>query len=375
MKLTIAIQPDDGGRSTDRANCSSPRWAAEIERRGHSVRWVNVYRADILEQLRGCQALMWRWVHYGGMSQIAQALLPVVQRELGLAVFPDQHTCWHYDNKLAQGHLLSAANIPAPKTWIWFDEKVAHEWADTVAYPIVLKLAGGAGATNVRLVRSPREAQRWIRSLFKRGVVTLQSPLQHHARQLARAVLVRSGLRQRLPGDVRSWNRAKGYALFQEFLPDNAFDTRITVIGQRAFAFRRFNRPNDFRASGSGRVSYDPCEVDPRMLRLAFHTARSLQMQSCAIDGLYRSGEPVIGEVSYTYRSDTVYHCPGHWELVGDAADGELVWRVGQLWPEEAQVEVLLEQISQPGAKLFLPDANRLEYDIHRAAIQQVYAA
>ena len=35
---------------------------------------------------------------------------------------------------------------------------------------------------------------------------------------------------------------------FQEFLPGNAFDTRITAIGNRAFGFLRENRPRDFRA-------------------------------------------------------------------------------------------------------------------------------
>lgn len=376
MKYCIAIQPDECGLAAhDRANCSSLRWTEELVRRGHEVRRVDVHQPDILDQLQGCHAFMWRWVHYGRMSQVAHALLPVIERELRIQVFPDQNTCWHYDNKLAQGYLLAAAKIPAPQTWIWFDKERALEWAKTARYPLVLKLAGGAGATNVRLIASAHAARIWIRKLFGRGVNALHFSMRDRARSIGRKALIATGTRPRIASDVRSWQRASGYALFQEFLPDNAFDTRVTVIGRRAFAFRRFNRPNDFRASGSGHLNYNPCEIDQRMVRLAFRTAHALRMQSCAIDGLYRRGEPVVGEVSYTYRSDTVHHCPGHWELDGDAENGKVVWRVGEMWPEEAQVDVLLDQLSLPRPRLFLPHAEGLEQHVHGAAIEQVHAA
>ena len=39
----------------------------------------------------------------------------------------------------------------------------------------------------------------------------------------------------------------RGYVYFQDFIPDNQFDTRVTVIGNRAFAFIRKVRPGDFR--------------------------------------------------------------------------------------------------------------------------------
>ena len=38
------------------------------------------------------------------------------------------------------------------------------------------------------------------------------------------------------------WQIDKNYIYFQEFIPGNEFDTRVTVIGDRAFAFRRMNR-------------------------------------------------------------------------------------------------------------------------------------
>jgi hypothetical protein len=134
--------------------------------------------------------------------------------------------------------------------------------------------------------------------------------------------------------------------LFQEFLPGNAFDTRVTVIGRRAFGFRRLNREGDFRASGSGRLDYDRDGVDLDAVRLAYATAAALEAQSVAIDGLMRGEDWVVGEVSYTYVSELIHDCPGHWELDGSPETGDLLWVAGSMWPEEAQIEDFLARLS-----------------------------
>ena len=271
-------------------------------------------------------------------------LLPVLEFRLGLAVYPDWNTCWHYDDKIAQRYLLEAAGLPIAPTWVWFDATAARQWASAAPYPLVLKLASGAGSCNVRLVRTEKEAASWIGRLFGPGVFSLSRAASPWSWRTLLGVCAKtlSG-RRPLPG-VDRWHR--NYVLFQEFLRDNPFDTRITVIGNRAFGFRRFNRPNDFRASGSGRLDYAPGAIDERFIRLALSTSARLATQSCAIDGLYRDGEPVLGEISYTYVSCAVQQCPGHWELHGDPETGELVWRDGHMWPEEAQIQDFLVRLN-----------------------------
>ena len=311
--MRVAIHPDDYSRPGHAGeDASSPRWASALEAAGHEVRWVNVYRADILEQLDRCDGFMWRHAHSLEMQQVARRLLPVIERELGLAVYPDQATCWHYDDKIAQAYLLPALGIPVPRTWAWFDREAAERWARTADYPIVAKLATGAGSENVRLVETAQSALALIDILWSTGVGDLSDASLRPARWRARArsaarALVRGrplhkhGLRQGLH---------YGYALFQEFVADNAWDTRVTVIGHRAFAFRRFNRPRDFRASGSGALDPTPEAIDLPMVRLAFETARRLDAQSVAIDGLRRGDERLVAEVSYTYMSSAVRGVP-----------------------------------------------------------------
>ena len=347
--MLIAIHPDDytsPGKEPE-SDASSPRWARLLKDEGHEVRWVDVRRADILEQLRGCQGFMWRWAHFNGMGRIARRLLPVIERELKLTVYPDQSTCWHYDDKIAQAYLLDAAGISVPKTWVWFDQDAALEWATTATYPMVLKLAAGAGSTNVRLIENPEQASKWIRVLFERRVTSL-NPMQIAESGWRRKVRAAARIMVKGTYPVFADNGVEaqsGYVLFQEFLPGNAFDTRITVIGRRAFGFRRFNRDNDFRASGSGRIDFDPLKVDEGFVRCAFRTAGTLGTQSCAIDGLYRNGLPCVGEISYTYLSAAVFKCPGHWTLEGEPDSGVLKWVDQQMWPEEAQVQDFLERL------------------------------
>jgi hypothetical protein len=137
----------------------------------------------------------------------------------------------------------------------------------------------------------------------------------------------------------------QGYFCVQEFLPGNEFDTRVTIIGNRAFAFRRFNRANDFRASGSGKINWDPAHIDLETVRLAFHVAQKLGTQSLAVDALRGAEKRLIVEISYTYASWAVRDCPGHWVLDGDPQRGELKWVAGRLSPEDAILEDFLAVI------------------------------
>ena len=342
MNQYVAINPDDYTLpgSPPESDASSPRWAKLLTEAGVGVKWVDVRRSDILDQLRGCHGMMWRWAHFDGMGRMARRLLPVIERELKMSVYPDQNTCWHYDDKIAQAYLLQAIGVPIPITWIWYDREQAHAWAKEVQYPLVLKLANGAGSVNVKLVGDASEAHLWIERLFTYQVQSLDEE-QFGSLSLSRSLRRATSLiLRRSPSLLREngYEPQSGYVLFQEFLPDNRWDTRVTVIGNRAFAFRRFNRPNDFRASGSGLIDHDPDLIDQRFVRLAFTVTNRLRSQSCAIDGLYRGPEHVVGEISYTYVSWTVHDCPGHWVLSGDAETGRLDWVAGHMWPEEAQI-------------------------------------
>jgi len=214
-------------------------------------------------------------------------------------------------------------------------------------YPLVLKLAGGITSENVRLLKSFAEAEYWINRMFGSGATTLEPPVggpRGAGRRFRESLgYLIKGVPPR--GSDRS-DLQRGYVLLQEFLPGNDFDTRVTVIGKRAFGFRRMNRPGDFRASGSGRIDFDPAKVDPQIVRLAFRAQQKLESQSLAIDGMYWQGRPVIVEISYYYEGWALTECPGHWELHGTPEDGRLEWVPGSVRPDDAILDDFLEELA-----------------------------
>jgi hypothetical protein len=114
----------------------------------------------------------------------------------------------------------------------------------------------------------------------------------------------------------------------------------VTVIGGRAFAFRRFARPDDFRASGSGRIDWAPDGIDMNMVKLGFEAARKIGSQSLALDFVYdKGGNPVILEACYCYDAGAVHSCAGHWTPALD-------YRTVQVWPQDAIIEDLIGGLS-----------------------------
>jgi glutathione synthase/RimK-type ligase-like ATP-grasp enzyme len=266
-----------------------------------------------------------------------------LEHELGLVVYPDQATCWHYDDKITQQYIFKALGIATPETWVWFDAEHALEWSRTATYPLVLKLWTGAASENVRLVKTPAEAELWIRRLFGPGVgrldeIPMVPPPGLYQRLRAAGAIVLKKSYPRRPVELH-----KDYVMFQEFIPDNPHDTRIVVIGRRAFAFQRLNRTGDFRASGSGRKVFDREKINMKAVEMAFAVARRMKLQCVAFDFLQRGDVPLLSELSYTYPPQGTYDCPGHWQLEGD----DLRWIDGHLRPEEAQIEDFLVRLGE----------------------------
>jgi hypothetical protein len=126
---------------------------------------------------------------------------------------------------------------------------------------------------------------------------------------------------------------------FQEYLPGNAGDVRLTVIGRRAYVFGRANRPGDFRASGSGLLDYGHV-VDAELVRKCITWSQELGFDSMAYDILFSNGEPLVIEVSYSYVASAVAAAPGHWWMHDN---GALEYVEGSVWPQELWVALALE--------------------------------
>lgn len=334
----------------DHPGSFSDRWIKYCTDKGIPFRLVDCLKTDIIPQCEGLDGLLWHWAHDDPTSVLVARQIIASLDKKGLVVFPNVNACWHFDDKVAQKYLLEAINAPFIPTWVFLDRNQAMKWIGEATWPKVFKLRCGAGSTNVRLVRTQAEAEALCRKAFGRGFPTVSGYLAdmqtrlrktHTSKQFwdkvrrAPQTIIRSfALRRQMP-------RQRGYLYLQEFLPENAFDTRITIIGDRAFGFMRANRPNDFRASGSSSIVYEREKIDNRCVEIAFKVADRIGTQSLAFDFLFTpQHEPMIGEISYCYMSSAVHACEGHWDHQG-------AWHDGHVWPEEAIVDDMLSACRQ----------------------------
>jgi hypothetical protein len=309
---------------------------------------------DFWQKVSDLDLFIYQWEHYDRPKQIAQTIIPIIEYELKLPCFPDCRTSWHYDDKIRQYYLLKHHGFPIVESYIFWEKDTALSWVESATIPIVFKLKGGAASSNVILVNSKSDAKHLISKMFERGVrpgrIAHKNSLHVKNVDAYREVrrLVGNFLKK-LKGDYDPafWQIDKNYILFQKFLPNNLFDTRVSIIGERAFAFRRFNRKNDFRASGSGLIDYDKSGIDRRSIEIAFTISNKLRFQSMAYDFLLNEKKELeICEISYTYVDKAVYDCPGFW-------DKNLDWHEGHFWPQYCQlVDALkLPNLKQPNMK------------------------
>lgn len=341
MTCTIAIQPDRIHHRNGEEQSFSDRWIELARQRGVTTRIVDARSADFFSTVQDCNGFMWRFGYDPLSLQFAKRILPAVQQGLRIPTFPSHSTVWTFEDKIAQHYVMCAAGIPTPRTWIFWNRQEAMDFCRDASYPLVLKLATGAKSSNVRLLRSYRDALWWLHMIFGSGVDSLEYPRQ----LLPRLLRDRWRSVELFMGNAVPRGNQHGYFYVQEFIDGNDFDTRITIIGRRAYAFRRENRPGDFRASGSGLVDWSPDTIDPRDLRLAFRISFDLEMQSVAIDCIKRDSKTLLLEFSYTYATWALRDCPGHWVLAGSPETGTLEWQEGRLDPEDAIFNDFLQQL------------------------------
>jgi glutathione synthase/RimK-type ligase-like ATP-grasp enzyme len=327
-----------------RTGSFSDRWIEYCQQHAIDFCLLDCLGSDAIQVALSCDAVLWHW-SMDDLASMTMAKQVVAALELaGVRIYPNVASSWHYDDKIAQKFLLEAIGAPTVPTWVFTDRTAAMEWIADAEWPKVFKLRCGAGATNVRLVQSRTEAERLCRRAFGNGFVgnpgtftDLPNRLRQtkSGRHLVERLLHAPSAFLKRTRDRRRFPRQIGYLYFQEFLAGNAFDTRVVVIGEKSFAFRRFNRPADFRASGSNRLSFDPDHIDLRAINVAFSISKRLGTQSLAFDFLTNAaGGPVVVEISYCFRG-AMRFCPGYW-------DDQLVWHDRSHRHEDLILEHLL---------------------------------
>ena len=305
---------------------------------------VNAYEPDIIDQLKEFNIFLWHFSHgdYRDMIFAKSLLFSLSQR--GLKVFPNFNTCWHFDDKIAQKYLIESLNIPFINTWIFYSKEDTMKWIEANTFPKVFKLRCGASSSNVILIKNKKKAKTIANKMFKNGISPFNS-IGYLKERFNKYLLGKDSLFGILKGVIRliiktkfskMSNREKGYVYFQEFIPNNGFDIRIIVIGEKAFGIKRLVRKNDFRASGSGMIIYDKDQIDIRCVKIAFDANLKIKSQCIAFDFVFDNNDPKIIEISYGFLQTVYEKCEGYW-------DYNLHWHSGKIFPQYWQIENLIQ--------------------------------
>lgn len=328
----------------------SERWIEYCKKNNIPYKIVNAYDNDIIKQVKDCDAFMWHHNHANYKDSLFAKQLLFSLQMAGKKVFPDFNTGWHFDDKVGQKYLLESIGAPLVPSYVFYSKKEALQWIEQTSFPKVFKLRGGAGASNVRLVRSRSQARSLVNKAFGRGFSQFNSLGYFKDRyKKFRAgkdsfIGVLKGLaRLIIPTEyAKMHSREKGYVYFQDFIPDNETDFRINVVNGNCWGFQRSVRRNDFRASGSGNPIYDSTKIPLEMVRISQKIANILSLQSVAFDFVIdkKNKEFMIVEISYCYGFDGADKCGGYW-------DKELNWHPGTFISQYFMVESILNCVNR----------------------------
>jgi glutathione synthase/RimK-type ligase-like ATP-grasp enzyme len=312
------------------------RWHEIAPAHGVETISLDAYGPDVVERVRECDGFMWRLAFEPPDTTAARRILWSIEQGLQLPVFPAFKSIWFFEDKIAQAYLLEALGFPHPRTSVFWREEDALGAIENMSFPVVAKLSAGVRSNSVVAIGSAAEATALVRKMFGIGASDLLPGRRWTKALLGRRAPAAGALvRGTMP------HLEKGYVLFQEFVHGNDFDTKLILIGNRVLGIRRDNRPGDFRASGGGRINWDPQNIDARSVAMCFQVADALGADTLAFDFLMRDGEPVISEMSFSAALNAFAKCPGHWRRSG----GQIEWVERPVNPADAIFEDFLHRV------------------------------
>ena len=180
-------------------------------------------------------------------------------------IFPDRLAVDLYNNKRLQAEFFQDKDYPTPvQKWIESEAELDRFMqASTLTFPIVRKESRGSASAGVSLIHT---------------------------------------------------HKTRYPFLAQEFCAHNSGDIRVMVVGNMVFGFARANRPDDFRASGSGRIEYID-DLPQVCVETAHRISRECGFVCMAYDFILNNRHQwVIAELSYTFVSDPAARCQYYYD-------------------------------------------------------------
>lgn len=289
---------------------------------------IDLLEADAVNIIKKYDALLWHFSQYNYAEMLETRSILYSAKKIGLKVFPDFNESWHFDDKVAEMYALQSVNAPIPQSMVFYDMDTFEKWmASNPILPLVGKLRTGSGSHNVKLLKSKDELRRYAKRMFGKGYDPAPSLLykttsnirsshdwktfKEKARRVPEFLRVLAG--------AKKFPNEHGYVYLQEFIPNDGFDMKVVVVGNKLSGFYRPVRSSDFRASGGGEFLYDKDLFTPDIIKSAFSVADALGVQCIGFDYVVNkdTGKGVIVEMSYGFSHSAVLGMGGYFDRDG----------------------------------------------------------
>ncbi len=223
--------------------------------------------------------------HYGlDLREQNKQLVEKVAERDDLFLIPTIGECRLYDDKILQYQTFGER---MPKTWHITNFDDAIENVKQIKFPFISKSSKGAGSSNIRFLKTRKQALEEIDTVFKREGITC-------------------------------WlkDKQKDYLLWQEFIPNNLNDWRVILIAKKyAMILKRYNRPDIPFASGSGDIepvqNLDSCKQH-MILAYTREFANAFNFSFLGVDIIFdgRDNQPLILETTTGWSFEGYLDCP-----------------------------------------------------------------
>lgn len=301
-------------------------WEEYCKEKGIEYNVVDLLRCNAIEVLKNYDVLLWHFGQYRYAEMLEARSILYTAKRMGLKVFPDFNDAWHFDDKVAEMYILQAVGAPIPKSSVYYDKETIKNAVASgkIDFPIVAKLRTGSGSHNVKLLKTKGELMRYASKMFSGGFNPAPSLLYKttsnvrsaHNKEQFLSKLKRAPEFLRTLMGARQFPHEKNYVYLQEFIPNDGYDMKVVVVGDKCSFLVRPIRSHDFRASGGGEVFFDKKYFNKQIIESAFQVSDALGCQCMGYDYVVNkdTNEGVIVEMSYGFSHQAIMASGGYYD-------------------------------------------------------------
>lgn len=177
---------------------------------------------------------------------------------------------------------------------------------------------------NVKLLKSESELRNYAKRMLGKGYDSAPSLLykttsnirSSHDWKTFKAKAKRIPEFLSVLSSAKKFPNERGYVYLQEFIPNDGYDMKVVVIGDKLSGLIRAVRSHDFRASGGGEIYFDKTLFTTDLINSAFNVADALGVQCIGFDYVIdkNTRNPVIVEMSYGFSHAAVMSSGGYFD-------------------------------------------------------------